>query len=141
MSVLIPARCPDWLRADLAGVLTDLDLCEGFSLTVASRAGWYDVALLEQGAAIGGCSVRQEIPGCERLVIAAEGLQEALAESARAWGEGRPPCRAGHGHPAKPDVDGGQAVWLCPADREVLALIGALGAGSAAAPPRVPPRG
>ncbi|HEX5782167.1 MAG TPA: hypothetical protein VFX80_09600 [Solirubrobacteraceae bacterium] len=63
--------------------------------------------------------------GFEELVVAfADQLQEQVfPESRGAWGQARPPC-PGHNHPARAELVGDQAMWVCPVSELQLRRIG-----------------
>lgn len=71
----------------------------------------------------GGNWVPRSLTGAELLVLVADILQEALAETEAAWGQSRPPC-PNHSHPAWPVVVDGQAWWICERDDRLLYRIG-----------------
>jgi hypothetical protein len=71
----------------------------------------------------GGNWVPRSLSGPQLLVLVADILQEALAETTAGWGQARPPC-PDHPHPARPSVRGGEAWWICERNHERLYRIG-----------------
>ena len=61
----------------------------------------------------------------EELVVSlADQLQEQVfPESRGAWGQARPRC-PGHDHPARAELVGDRAMWVCPASERPLRRIG-----------------
>lgn len=120
---------PTWQRKVINAVVTDVQESGPISLRFAcvleddrqsmTLFAWVDG---EQGAS--GTGLNPHRSHVERLVDFAGWLQEQVIwESVAAWGEARPLC-PGHPHPAKPDVVGGDAWWVCPQNRRQIALIG-----------------
>lgn len=77
-----------------------------------------------------GLSVRRSAPLAERIVQAADQVQEWAIEG-QLWGSA--PTNWPHcplhpdSHPSQPYVVGDRAVWICPMDRSEVALIGGYG--------------
>jgi hypothetical protein len=71
----------------------------------------------------GGNWVPRPLTGPGLLVLVADILQEALAETSAGWGQARPPC-PNHPHPARPGVRDGEAWWVCARDDAPLYRIG-----------------
>lgn len=74
-----------------------------------------------------GLSVRRVAPLEERIAQAADQVQDWAIED-QLWGSAStnwPPCPSHPAsHPLRASVAGSNAVWLCPADRSVMTVIG-----------------
>jgi hypothetical protein len=72
-----------------------------------------------------GLWIEEDEPFESLVVRLADQLQEQVfPESRAAWGQARPPC-PGHSHPARAELVGDQALWICPASERPLGRIGA----------------
>jgi hypothetical protein len=122
----IPDSAPEWLRDDLARVLSDFRLPATVDVDVRPNAQGYgvDVYLVENGIGQGACIVTEERRQASRLVRLADGIQTELSETRAAWGDAQPSCFAGHRHAPTAEVINEAAVWCCPETRRVVAPIG-----------------
>jgi hypothetical protein len=122
---------PDWLQGPLDAVLRDLQQPERVAFAIRWEPPEDDdepgmLWFSETGDVSGfGISLFPMLDPEEQKAMLAEHLPDHLAETAGAWGQGRPAC-PGHAHPATADVLDGVAVWLCPRDGRMLARIGEL---------------
>lgn len=94
---------------------------------IGDAHGAFDVGLFEADGT-GGSSGHQPLSPTmsqtQMLLVIAEVLQEACAETTGGWGQSRPPCPY-HPHPARAAGRGDEAWWICERNDETLYRIGA----------------
>jgi hypothetical protein len=74
-----------------------------------------------------GVYVRLEVSEAERVVAAAEAVQDIVIDELAARASNWPMCPAHRSsHPMEAKLVADQAWWICPADRSPVALIGSL---------------
>ena len=75
------------------------------------------------GGGGGGQPLSPTMSQTQMLLIVADVLQEACAETTAGWGQSRPPCPY-HPHPARAAERDGEAWWICERHDEALYRIG-----------------
>lgn len=123
------------LMAALDPVLSDLGRTAGVPLTVKTKQ-WSDfpgqatVMIVEPDGTGTGISVMVQDEPAERILAVADQVQDIVVEAL--WGLGRsatwPECPEHKAsHPLKAERTDAGPMWLCPASRAGVAVIGSLG--------------
>jgi hypothetical protein len=82
-----------------------------------------EIGLWEDGGGGTWITIPSGLPHPQEVVLTAEKLQDALAETRSAWGEARPPCPY-HPHAAKPTLVEDVPWWICTLRQDPLFVIG-----------------
>jgi hypothetical protein len=125
---------PAWLASVATAVMNDLQgdrPIPGLRVLVflsdmGDAAVTFGVGLFEADGTGGGAGHQPLSPTMSHtqlLLIVADVLQQACAETTGGWGQSRPPCPY-HPHPARAAERDGEAWWICERQDEVLYRIG-----------------